>query len=390
MKICVISPGVVHAIPRTAAIAEYFGRVDFVDITGNSDCADLEGMGVVCHSPADGDLMVTGGQLGGLLSRISPDVIVCHYASGDHFFAAIRYGQCPVAVVAMGHDVLYMNGNIHIPVLHQKLIKLGLSNSCYISAKSGYLSEMIRRYGVKVPMDVNYWGADLRHFQPDSLPGARKRLGFEWCGSLILSPRTVNPTYNIQMIVEAFEMLRKTQSNATLVILGRSDTAYEKKVRDVVSGLQFKDSIRFVGEVNQSELPDYYRAADIVVSMAGSEGFPNTLLEAMGCEAPILVGDIPQIRELLQDGVNARICDIDKMKIADVLGEMLGDPARTRDMAAKGGETARRFGDINANGRRFSDAIKRLCKKNVRISLIRRLLFSQLYLFYRLQRKLFT
>ncbi len=116
--------------------------------------------------------------------------------------------------------------------------------------------------------------------------------------------------------------------------------------------------------VLEYELPDYYRASDIVVSMAGSEGFPNTLLEAMGCEAPILVGDIPQVRELLKNGINARICGIDKMKIADVLGEMLNDPVGTRDMAAKGRETVRHFGDINTNGRRFSDEIKRHWKKN--------------------------
>ena len=390
MKICVISPGVVHAIPRTAAIAGYFGQVHFVDIRGTSGFANLEGMGVVCHGPADGDPMITGWQLGRLLSRISPDVIVCHYASGDHFFAAVSYGQCPVAVVAMGHDILYMNGNIHVPVLHQKLIKVGLKNTSYISAKSGYLSGIIRKYGVRAPMGINYWGADLKHFQPGAMSEARNRLGLEDRVSVILSPRTVNPTYNIQTIVEAFGLLRKTQSNATLVILGRSDIVYEKKVREVVSGLLSRDSIRFVGEVNQNELPDYYRASDIVVSMAGSEGFPNTLLEAMGCETPILVGDIPQVRELLEDGINARICDIDKTKIAGVLGEMLDDPVGTREMAAKGRETVRHFGDISINGRRFSDEIKRYCKKNARMPLLNRLLFSQLYLLYRVQRKLFT
>ena len=115
---------------------------------------------------------------------------------------------------------------------------------------------------------------------------ARDRLGLEGCGALILSPRTLNPTYNIHVIVEAFESLRKSQSNATLAILGKSDAVYEKKVRGVVSGLQSRDGIRFIGEVNQGELPDYYRASDIVVSMAGSEGFPNTLLEALASTTP--------------------------------------------------------------------------------------------------------
>ena len=54
MKTCVISPGVVHAVPRTLAMAPYLDEVHFIDMTGTADRAALELAGVRYHLPGEG------------------------------------------------------------------------------------------------------------------------------------------------------------------------------------------------------------------------------------------------------------------------------------------------------------------------------------------------
>jgi glycosyltransferase involved in cell wall biosynthesis len=95
-----------------------------------------------------------------------------------------------------------------------------------------------------------------------------------------------------------------------------------------------------------------------VVSVASSEGFPNTLLEVMACRTPVLAGDIPQVRELLRDGVNARICALDVPGIEAGMLEMLADPATSGRLAAAGRDTALEFGDINRNGARWAEELR--------------------------------
>ena len=42
MKVCIVSPGVVHATPRTVALSDQFDDIYFIDITGKADRLLLE------------------------------------------------------------------------------------------------------------------------------------------------------------------------------------------------------------------------------------------------------------------------------------------------------------------------------------------------------------
>jgi glycosyltransferase involved in cell wall biosynthesis len=71
-------------------------------------------------------------------------------------------------------------------------------------------------------------------------------------------------------------------------------------------------------DICRRSLPDYYQASDLVVSVASR--IPNTVLEVMACGVPVLVGDTAS-RELLTDGVNARLCPI---SVAGIEAAMVG------------------------------------------------------------------
>jgi glycosyltransferase involved in cell wall biosynthesis len=57
----------------------------------------------------------------------------------------------------------------------------------------------------------------------------------------------------------------------------------------------------------RTDVPDLLCAADVFVLPSRWEGLGSVLLEAMALEAPIVASDLPTTREILSDGVSARL-----------------------------------------------------------------------------------
>ena len=361
MKICVFNPGVVHAVPRTIAFAKFFHEVHYFDMKGMDSRKLLEKNGIIYYAPfKDGKNTFNSVRLQKMLPHIAPDGIICHFAYGGHFSNSILYNKCPVAVIAMGHDILYAEGDGVVSPLARLLIRMGLRRADYISAKSNRLKERIESYGTKKIIHVNYWGADTSLFKQQDKHECRKYLGLPLNIPIILSPRAVEPLLNIHLIVESFCAIREKYPEARLVVLGRTHKEYRKKIEDFIQGKTIERSIDLVYEVSEDSLIKYYNASDAIVSVAKSDGFPNAVLEAMSCMRPIVVGKILHIEELLKDKYNARLCDITVQGISDSLIDVLDNQEKYKKIAEAGYDTVKQYGDIKVNGERFASVFNEI------------------------------
>ena len=109
MTICVVASGVPHAVPRTLAFSRHFDDVHFIDVSGKADSDKLTEASIKYWGPGDFSFNYSGLQQ--LFDQLQPELIICHFCSGRHFFGAIAYGQCPVAGIIMGSDILYEFGD---------------------------------------------------------------------------------------------------------------------------------------------------------------------------------------------------------------------------------------------------------------------------------------
>ena len=341
-------------------MAGQFDEIHFIDVVGRADRRNLESHGILYHGPSPEDgTIIKSHALRRLLLQLDPGMIVCHYAGGDHFFSAVAYGRCPIAAIAMGTDVLYECGDSFVPAITKLLTRMGLRQSHYVAAKSKFLAKRIRSYGVQTTVDVNYWGADLTIYRPGEQTETRRTLGLPESGTIILSPRGMEPRYNIHLVVEAFHAVAARHRDASLVILGRSSEHYKKRIKETIARLNLTDRTYVLNEVSEEVLSQYYRASDVVVSMARSEGFPNTLLEVMACKVPVIVGRIPQVEELLEDDRNAWICDISVPAITAAINDVVRNGDKKERIVNAAYETVKRYGDISKNGVLFSDCLKK-------------------------------
>ena len=83
-----------------------------------------------------------------------------------------------------------------------------------------------------------------------------------------------------------------------------ADDPYLAEMRALAGQLALGDAIVYVPQVSYAEIPDLYRAADVVISTPSSDGLPVSVLEAMACGTPVIASDLPALRELTDDGAD--------------------------------------------------------------------------------------
>ncbi len=119
----------------------------------------------------------------------------------------------------------------------------------------------------------------------------------------LLSVGRLDPEKAPEMLLEALALLEKrTPGRYRLTIVG--DGQLENQLRAEAD--RFSDAVRFCGHVpNGPELFELYRAGDIFVHVARTEGLPQVLTEAQAAGLPIVATDVGGVRAGLGGGDEA-------------------------------------------------------------------------------------
>ena len=119
----------------------------------------------------------------------------------------------------------------------------------------------------------------------------------------LLSVGRLDPEKAPEMLLKALALLEKrTPGRYSLTIVG--DGQLENQLRAEAD--RFGDAVRFRGHVpNGPELFELYRASDVFVHVARTEGLPQVLTEAQAAGLPIVATDVGGVRAGLGDGAEA-------------------------------------------------------------------------------------
>lgn len=96
----------------------------------------------------------------------------------------------------------------------------------------------------------------------------------------------------------ALVRVAESRPDVVLIVAGRQGSASDRLNR-LTAELGIEDRIRFLG--HRSDIPDLMCAADVLVFPSLYEGFGGTLIEAMALGLPMVVSDLPVLREVAGD-----------------------------------------------------------------------------------------
>jgi D-inositol-3-phosphate glycosyltransferase len=203
-------------------------------------------------------------------------------------------------------------------------------------------------------------GVDLYTFTAGSgRKAAREAVGLPQDAHILAFVGRIQPHKGPEVLIRAVaEMLNHSphlRPKLITVIMGGasgSGVGEVERLKDLVSWLNISDVVRFENPVPRAQIPNWYRAADLVCVPSYSESFGLVALEAQACGTPVVATAVGGLRTAVADGISGVLVDgHDPRAWSSVLARLLQEPQRRVLLSMGAIEHASHFGwDATARG----------------------------------------
>ncbi len=171
-----------------------------------------------------------------------------------------------------------------------------------------------------------------------SAPGQPETYGFRSGTRVVLYVGRFDEVKNLELLAKALaKAMDLTEFGGILCGQGPTLPAVEKLAQDLGIG----GRLCFPGFL--PEVWPLMKMADVLVSVSTCEGRPNVVLEAMACECPIVVSDIPAHREFLDESIAVFVDPLDPDSVARGILDAITDSAGARCRAQRAKERVERW-----------------------------------------------
>jgi glycosyltransferase involved in cell wall biosynthesis len=167
----------------------------------------------------------------------------------------------------------------------------------------------------------NYVDVDL--FRPTSSHGDPNAITFVG---------RISPEKNLESLLEAIHPLP-----VSLSIFGEGVLRPELQERFA----SLDGRVGWLGNVPNSELPQWLSRSGLFVIPSFYEGHPKALLEAMACGCTVIGADSPGIRELIDHKVTGYLCGTDSVSIREAIEELRSNRTLCRHLSKNAREFVR-------------------------------------------------
>jgi D-inositol-3-phosphate glycosyltransferase len=203
-------------------------------------------------------------------------------------------------------------------------------------------------------------GVDLYTFTPGESRGvARAHIGQPADALVVSFVGRIQPHKGPEVLIRATsELVKHTpllRHRLIVNIVGGASGANTEEVdrlKELTTWLAIDDVVRFTPPVPREDLPQWYRAADLVIVPSYSESFGLVALEAQACGTPVVATAVGGLRTAVADGISGVLVDgHDPKAWSSVISRLLQEPQRRVLLSMGAVEHASHFGwDVTARG----------------------------------------
>lgn len=211
------------------------------------------------------------------------DLIDAHYFYPDGVAAVMlgKYFNKPVVITSRGTDI---NLIPQFPIARRQILWAAKEADAIITVCQALKDEMVGLGVDAAKVTPLRNGVDLERFAVADRVAARAALGMT--GFTLISVGVLDPRKGHDLSIRSLTML----PDAALWIAGSGSE--RDRLQALAVELGVADRVRLLGPIAQTELKNYYNAADAMVLASSREGWANVLLESMACGTPVVASNV--------------------------------------------------------------------------------------------------
>ncbi len=295
-----------------------------------------------------GRLFIPGPKTWQQVARDNLDLLYVQDPFGTGWLALKAARKLKIPLLGTNHTAVTEFIKINIP--GTKLIKkLALKyyawyyNHCaLVTGPSQWVYDSLRPAGFARPYQVISNPLDFKIFSPVSAErqlDLKKELGFS--DQTITFAGRLASEKKINIILQAVALVKEKIPNINFALVGNGQDL--KLLTQLATTLEIKESVKFLGRLDQAKLAQIFQASEIFVTASTSETQGMTVLQAMACGRPAIGVRSGALPEYINN-YNGLIVEPDKPEaLAAAIEGLLNDAARQKSLGVRAFQDVQSF-----------------------------------------------
>jgi len=203
-------------------------------------------------------------------------------------------------------------------------------------------TDLINKYNIPADkIDVVYNGCNESFKAVDNAQQVKTREKYSNGKPYFVFVGSLHPRKNLKNLFLAFDIIRNKNIELKLLIVG-AKRWWTKEINNTYESLKYKNDVVFTGRLDSQNLNDVISSALAMTYVSNFEGFGIPILEAFGCETPLITSNITSMPEIAGDA--ALLVDpASPQSIADAMFKIATDENLRQELIAKGSKRKELF-----------------------------------------------
>ena len=269
------------------------------------------------------------------------DVLHVHCCSGWGFLPAVlgikagkRLGKRVVLTYHGGGGASFFDK-------HPRLVRKYLMQTDANIVLSGFLAKVFDKHQLPYTIIPNIIELDASHYRDRSALCPR-----------YICIRAHEMLYNLPCILRAFQQIRQTFPEASLILVGDGSQHEQLKQQVETMGLQH---VVFTGRVVNKEIYRYLDQADVMLSAPKVDNMPVSLIEAMNAGLLVISSRVGGVPYMVEDGVNGLLFESDNdAQLAEKMQWAVEHPVESYNITKQAFQSVKKYSWDYIRGLLFS------------------------------------
>ncbi|MCU0487071.1 MAG: glycosyltransferase family 4 protein [Anaerolineales bacterium] len=240
-------------------------------------------------------------RLGAVIAQVQPDLVHAMRIPYEGMLAALALDDSPgipLLISVWGNDfTLHAASNPWMGALTRRTMRRASALHTDCAADQPRAQRWGFQAGQPSIVLPGNGGIDLSVFHPAEAANRACQ---------VINPRGVRAYVRNDTFFQSIPLVLKEVPQARFLCLGMAGEALAERW---LSELGTAAQVDLLPRLPRSQVAEVFQACAVAVSPTTHDGTPNTLLEAMACGCFPIVGDIPSLREWIEQGVNGFLVD---------------------------------------------------------------------------------